>query len=49
MFSLVFQNDDFLVIDKHPGVSVHKDDNDQRCWLLWPSKRATTSSISFTV
>lgn len=29
MFSLVFQNDDFLVIDKHPGVSVHKDDNDQ--------------------
>lgn len=29
MFSLVFQNDDFLVIDKHPGISVHKDDNDQ--------------------
>lgn len=29
MFSLIFQNDDFLVIDKHPGVSVHKDDNDQ--------------------
>lgn len=29
MFTLVYQNDDFLVIDKHPGVSVHKDDNDQ--------------------
>ncbi|AMG32089.1 TIGR01621 family pseudouridine synthase [Grimontia hollisae] len=29
MFTLIFQNDDFLVIDKHPGISVHKDDNDQ--------------------
>ncbi|MGF1769312.1 TIGR01621 family pseudouridine synthase [Enterovibrio makurazakiensis] len=29
MFSLVFQNKDFLVIDKHPGISVHKDDNEQ--------------------
>ena len=29
MFSLVFRNDDFLVFDKDPGISVHKDDNDQ--------------------
>ena len=29
MFDLVFQNEDFLVIDKHPGISVHKDDNAQ--------------------
>ncbi|KXF81652.1 TIGR01621 family pseudouridine synthase [Enterovibrio coralii] len=29
MFTLVYQNDDFLVINKHPGVSVHKDDNEQ--------------------
>ncbi|OEE59067.1 RNA pseudouridine synthase [Enterovibrio norvegicus FF-454] len=29
MFTLVFQNEDFLVIDKHPGISVHKDDNEQ--------------------
>ncbi|WP_299014970.1 TIGR01621 family pseudouridine synthase [uncultured Photobacterium sp.] len=29
MFSLVYQHPDFLVINKHPGVSVHKDDNDQ--------------------
>lgn len=29
MFTLVFQNEDFVVIDKHPGISVHKDDNEQ--------------------
>lgn len=29
MFTLVYQHPDFLVINKHPGVSVHKDDNDQ--------------------
>lgn len=28
MFNLVFKNDDFVVIDKHPGVSVHKDDTE---------------------
>ncbi len=27
-FSLVFQHNDFVIIDKHPGVSVHKDDNE---------------------
>lgn len=29
MFTLVYQHSDFLVINKHHGVSVHKDDNDQ--------------------
>ncbi|MCW8327409.1 TIGR01621 family pseudouridine synthase [Photobacterium sp. SDRW27] len=29
MFTLVYQHPDFLVINKHPGVSVHKDDNEQ--------------------
>lgn len=29
MFTLVFEHPDFLVIDKHPGISVHKDDNEQ--------------------
>lgn len=29
MFTLLYQHPDFLVINKHPGVSVHKDDNDQ--------------------
>ncbi|WP_419237385.1 TIGR01621 family pseudouridine synthase [Photobacterium leiognathi subsp. mandapamensis] len=29
MFTLVYQHPDFLVINKHPGISVHKDDNDQ--------------------
>lgn len=29
MFTLVYQDPEFLVIHKHPGVSVHKDDNDQ--------------------
>ncbi|UTV28626.1 TIGR01621 family pseudouridine synthase [Photobacterium atrarenae] len=29
MFTLVYQDPDFLVINKHPGVSVHKDDNEQ--------------------
>ncbi|EAS43268.1 TIGR01621 family pseudouridine synthase [Photobacterium profundum] len=29
MFTLVHQHPDFLVINKHPGVSVHKDDGDQ--------------------
>ena len=28
MFSFVFQNDDFMLIDKHPGISVHKDKNE---------------------
>ena len=28
MFSFVFQNDDFILIDKHPGISVHKDENE---------------------
>ncbi|RXJ74870.1 TIGR01621 family pseudouridine synthase [Veronia nyctiphanis] len=29
MYSLIFQCDDFLVVNKAPGVSVHKDDNEQ--------------------
>ncbi len=29
MFTLVHQHPDFLIINKHPNVSVHKDDNDQ--------------------
>ncbi|OAN13671.1 RNA pseudouridine synthase [Photobacterium jeanii] len=29
MFTLVHQHPDFLIIDKHPEVSVHKDDNEQ--------------------
>ena len=29
MFTLVYQHPDFLVINKHPDVSVHKDDNEQ--------------------
>lgn len=29
MFTLVHQHPDFLIINKHPEVSVHKDDNDQ--------------------
>lgn len=29
MFTLVFENENFVVIDKHPGWSVHKDDNEQ--------------------
>lgn len=29
MFTLVFQNENFVVIDKHPDISVHKDDNEQ--------------------
>lgn len=29
MFDLVYQHHDFLVIHKHPNVSVHKDDNEQ--------------------
>ncbi|GAL33965.1 ribosomal large subunit pseudouridine synthase D [Vibrio maritimus] len=28
MFDIQFENDDFVVINKHPGVSVHKDDGD---------------------
>ncbi|WP_234495698.1 TIGR01621 family pseudouridine synthase [Vibrio maritimus] len=28
MFDIHFENDDFVVINKHPGVSVHKDDGD---------------------
>ncbi|MFA0085776.1 TIGR01621 family pseudouridine synthase [Vibrio sp. 10N.261.51.F12] len=28
MFDIQFENDEFLVINKHPGVSVHKDDGD---------------------
>ncbi|MFV0574105.1 MAG: TIGR01621 family pseudouridine synthase [Vibrio sp.] len=28
MFDIVFQNLDFMVINKHPNVSVHKDDGD---------------------
>ncbi|WP_434355690.1 TIGR01621 family pseudouridine synthase [Parasalinivibrio latis] len=27
-FSLVFQHNDFVIIDKYPGISVHKDDNE---------------------
>lgn len=29
MFTLVHEHPDFILIHKHPGVSVHKDDNDQ--------------------
>ena len=29
MFDIVYLHSDFLVINKHPGISVHKDDNDQ--------------------
>ncbi|KLV09074.1 pseudouridine synthase [Photobacterium aquae] len=29
MFTLLHQHSDFLIINKHPGISVHKDDNDQ--------------------
>ncbi len=29
MFTLVYQNSDFIVIHKHAGISVHKDDNEQ--------------------
>lgn len=28
MFDIEFENDDFVVINKYPGVSVHKDDGD---------------------
>ena len=28
MFDIQFENDHFVVINKHPGVSVHKDDGD---------------------
>ena len=28
MFDILFENNDFVVINKHPGVSVHKDDGD---------------------
>ena len=29
MFTLVYQHPDYLIINKHPDVSVHKDDNEQ--------------------
>lgn len=28
MFDIIFQHDEFLVVNKHPNVSVHKDDGD---------------------
>ncbi len=28
MFDIHYENDDFVVINKYPGVSVHKDDGD---------------------
>jgi tRNA pseudouridine32 synthase/23S rRNA pseudouridine746 synthase len=28
MFDLVFSHDDFIIINKHPNISVHKDDGD---------------------
>lgn len=39
MFDILYTHDDFLVINKHPGVSVHKDDGDTM--LLQEVARAT--------
>ena len=27
MFNVIFQNNDFIVVDKHPGVNVHYEGN----------------------
>ncbi|MDA9556498.1 TIGR01621 family pseudouridine synthase [Vibrio sp.] len=47
MFDILYTNDDFLVINKHPNVSVHKDDGDTM--LLEEVKKETGDSQLYLI